>query len=66
VCNVSLTPKGWEVLERKLAGWQALWEERLAGVSDEDLAVAVRVVCQVTELIDSVTPPADAPPDERR
>lgn len=59
VCNVSLTPKGWEVLERKLAGWQALWEERLADVSDGDLEAAMRVIRQVTELYDSVTPPDD-------
>lgn len=66
VCNVSLTPKGWEVLERKLAGWQALWEERLAGVSDKDLQTAMRVIHQVTELYDSVTPPEDVPSDESR
>lgn len=65
VCNVSLTPKGWEVLERKLAGWQALWEERLAGVSDRDLQAAMRVIRQVTELYDSVAPPEDSAPGER-
>jgi DNA-binding MarR family transcriptional regulator len=59
VCNVSLTPKGWEVLERKLGAWQALWEQRLAGVSDEDLETAARVIHQVTEIFDSVTPPDD-------
>jgi DNA-binding MarR family transcriptional regulator len=60
VCNVSLTPKGWEVLERKLAAWQALWEERLRDVSDADLQAAMRVMRRVTELYDSVTPPEDA------
>jgi DNA-binding MarR family transcriptional regulator len=63
VCNVSLTQKGWDVLERKLAGWQALWEERLAGVSDADLEAAMRVIRQVTELYDSVTPPEDGASD---
>jgi DNA-binding MarR family transcriptional regulator len=60
VCYVALTPTGWELLERKLAAWQALWEERLGDVSDEDLAVAMRVMRQVTELYDSVTPPDEA------
>ena len=59
VCNVSLTPKGWEILERKLAAWQGLWEERLREVSDEDLQAAMRVIRHVTELYDSVTPPED-------
>ena len=66
VCNVSLTPKGWEVLERKLAAWQALWEERLAGVSEKDLQAAMRVIRQVTELYDAVTPPEDGTSGESR
>ena len=60
VCHVSLTPKGWEILERKLAAWQRLWEERLHDVSDDDLKAAMRVMRQVTELYDSVAPPDDA------
>jgi DNA-binding MarR family transcriptional regulator len=66
VCNVSLTPKGWEVLERKLGAWRALWEQRLADVSDQDLQMAMRVIRQVTEIYDSVTPPGDATQDEPR
>ncbi len=54
VCNVSLTPHGWELLERKLAAWQSLWEEKLAGVSDSDLEVAARVVGQVGALYDAI------------
>ncbi len=57
VCNVALTPKGWEVLERKLAAWQALWAEHLQDVSDEELATAVRVIARVTGIYDAVTPP---------
>jgi DNA-binding MarR family transcriptional regulator len=60
VCNVSLTPNGWELLERKLAAWRALWEERLQDVSDADLQAAMRVMHRVTELYDSVTPPEDS------
>jgi DNA-binding MarR family transcriptional regulator len=54
VCNVSLTPQGWALLERKLAHWQAFWEEKLAGVSDRDLKAAARVLQQVTELYDTI------------
>jgi DNA-binding MarR family transcriptional regulator len=54
VCNVSLTPKGWEVLEGKLARWQSMWEETLAGVSDRDLKTAVRVIEQVSGLYESI------------
>lgn len=64
VCNVSLTPQGWELLKRKQSMWHGLWEERLAGVSDEDLATAARVVGLITELFESVSPPEpDASPD---
>ncbi len=54
VCNVSLTPQGWELLERKLAGWKALWEEKLAGVSDRELDSAARIIQQVGEMYDSL------------
>jgi DNA-binding MarR family transcriptional regulator len=64
VCNVALTPKGWEILERQLGIWQALWEQRLADVSDQELQTAMRVIEQVTEIYDSVTPPDDNAPDE--
>jgi MarR family transcriptional regulator, organic hydroperoxide resistance regulator len=50
VCYVSLTPSGWELLERKLASWQAHWEEKLAVIPDQDLQAAVRVVAHVTDL----------------
>jgi DNA-binding MarR family transcriptional regulator len=54
VCNVSLTSEGWELLERKLASWQALWEEHLAGISDRDLKTAARVFQQITKLYDVI------------
>ncbi len=54
VCNVSLTPEGWKLLERKLAEWQAIWEERMAGISDEELESAVRVFERITGIFDSV------------
>jgi DNA-binding MarR family transcriptional regulator len=54
VCNVSLTPEGWQLLERKLAGWQALWEERLSEISDGELEIAARVIRQISAIYDSV------------
>lgn len=57
VCNVSLTPQGWELLERKQSFWHGRWEERLAEVSDEDLATAARVIGLITDLYESVLPP---------
>jgi DNA-binding MarR family transcriptional regulator len=52
VCDVSLTDTGWKLLERKLAGWQLRWEEKLVDVSDGDLATAARVMDQVADLYD--------------
>jgi DNA-binding MarR family transcriptional regulator len=55
VCNVALTPQGWELLERKLAGWQALWADGLSEFSEKELAIAARVVSQVTGMLDTVS-----------
>lgn len=55
VCNVSLTPRGWEVLERKLAHWHLLWEERFAGIADRDLEVAARVMNEIAEIYDTLS-----------
>lgn len=60
VTNVSLTSQGWKLLEHKMAGWQARWEERLAGLSDAEIETAQRVIRQVTEIYDSITAPSDA------
>jgi DNA-binding MarR family transcriptional regulator len=59
VCNVSLTPAGWRLLEEKLSRWQALWEQELAELTDVELETAVRVIHQVTAIYDSVTPRAE-------
>jgi MarR family transcriptional regulator, organic hydroperoxide resistance regulator len=55
VCNVSLTPRGWDVLERKLAHWHLLWEERFAGIPDRDLEVAARVMNEIAEIYDTLS-----------
>jgi DNA-binding MarR family transcriptional regulator len=57
VCNVSLTPAGWSLLEQKLSTWQAIWERELADVTDDELETAMRVIQRVTAIYDSVTPP---------
>ena len=54
VCNVSLTPEGWQLLEVKLAEWQEMWEEGMAGISDEELESAVRVLARIATIFDSV------------
>jgi DNA-binding MarR family transcriptional regulator len=54
VCNVSLTADGWELLERKLAKWQALWEESMADLSDDEIEVAARVIARVAEMFESL------------
>ena len=59
VCNVSLTPEGWELLERKLAGWQRLWSERLSGFSDKDIETATAIVHEVTGILDTVASSLD-------
>jgi MarR family transcriptional regulator, organic hydroperoxide resistance regulator len=59
VCNVSLTPEGWELLQQQLAGWQSVWEQKLAGVSDRDLAITARVIAQITDLYDSFSEKLD-------
>ncbi|MGI8713369.1 MAG: MarR family winged helix-turn-helix transcriptional regulator [Solirubrobacteraceae bacterium] len=63
-CLVSLTPSGWEILERKLASWQSRWEEKLADISARDLQAAARVIAQVTDLYEEISQKldgADAP-----
>lgn len=59
VCNVALTPAGWALLAHKLSKWQALWESELSGVSDGDLAAAMKVIEHVTAIYDRVTSPVD-------
>jgi DNA-binding MarR family transcriptional regulator len=54
VCKVSLTPKGWELFERKLAAWQSLWEDRLSDLSDDELEVATAVIERVAAIFDSL------------
>ena len=58
VCNVSLTPEGWELFEHKLARWQRLWEDRMAEFSDDELDAAVRVIERIAELFESLPGPA--------
>ena len=67
VCNVSLTERGWTLLDRTLASVHALWEERLAEFSDAEIETAGRVIEQIGGILDAIgtglpAPPADASP----
>ncbi len=53
VCNVSLTPNGRTLLERKLARWYSVWDERFAAFTDRDLQSAARVINEIAELFDT-------------
>jgi DNA-binding MarR family transcriptional regulator len=61
VCNVSLTPAGQELLDGKLARWQARWDEALANVSDDELETVVRVIEQVTGIYEEISAELDSP-----
>jgi DNA-binding MarR family transcriptional regulator len=65
VCNISLTPKGWALRERKLAEWQSLWQDRLSRFTDDEIELATRIIGQVAGILDSASPTPDsgAPPD---
>jgi MarR family transcriptional regulator, organic hydroperoxide resistance regulator len=67
VCNIALTPKGWALRERKLAQWQSLWQDRLSGFTDTEIESAIRVIAQVTGILDSASPAPDsgAAPQDR-
>jgi DNA-binding MarR family transcriptional regulator len=54
VCNVSLTPEGWELLDRKAAAWQAMWVERLSSFSESELDTALQVIEQIAGMYDSL------------
>jgi DNA-binding MarR family transcriptional regulator len=54
VCNVALTPEGWQLLERKLAIWHGLWTERLSGYSDKEIETAAAILHEVTGILDTL------------
>jgi DNA-binding MarR family transcriptional regulator len=55
VCNVSLTPEGWQLLERKRAYWNSLWNEHLSEFSDRDLEAALAVIQEITAIYDGLS-----------
>ena len=61
VCNVALTPEGWELLERKLAVWNRLWAERMSGFSDKEIETAAAILHEATGILDTVASRLDAP-----
>jgi DNA-binding MarR family transcriptional regulator len=65
VCNVSLTDEGWQLLERKLNGWQALWESRLSQYTDTEIEAATRVMQEITDILDSLAAGAPGQPEPK-
>jgi DNA-binding MarR family transcriptional regulator len=59
VCNVALTPEGWELLERKLAVWQGLWSDRMSRFSDKEIETASAILHEVTGILDTVASSLD-------
>jgi DNA-binding MarR family transcriptional regulator len=59
VCNVALTPEGWQLLERRLAAWHGLWAERLSGFSEDEIETAGAILREVTGILDSVASSLD-------
>jgi MarR family transcriptional regulator, organic hydroperoxide resistance regulator len=47
VCNVSLTPEGSQLLERKRAYWHSLWDQHFADFSDRELVAATRAINEI-------------------
>jgi DNA-binding MarR family transcriptional regulator len=60
VCNVALTPEGWELLERKLSVWNGLWSDRLSGFSDTEIQTAAAILHEVTGILDTVASSLDS------
>jgi DNA-binding MarR family transcriptional regulator len=54
LCNVSLTEQGEQLLERKLSVWYALWDDRFADFSAEELEIAERVIREIGEIYDTL------------
>jgi DNA-binding MarR family transcriptional regulator len=54
MCIVSLTDAGRAIVEDKRSRWQALWEEHLADLSEQELTAALRVMRTMTKLIDGM------------
>jgi DNA-binding MarR family transcriptional regulator len=65
VCNVSLTDEGWQLLEHKLNGWQALWEGRLSHYTDTEIEAATRVMQEITDILDSLAAGAPGQPEPK-
>jgi DNA-binding MarR family transcriptional regulator len=60
VLNVSLTPEGRQLLERKLEHWQSVWDERFAEFPDRDLNAAIRVLNEITDIYEGISARLDS------
>jgi DNA-binding MarR family transcriptional regulator len=62
VCNVSLTPEGWKLLERKREYWQSLWDQQFAEFNDADLEAAARVIHQIADIYNTLSTRLESAP----
>jgi DNA-binding MarR family transcriptional regulator len=53
-CMVSLTDKGRTIVDEKRARWQAMWEEHLSDLTQEQLDAAQLVMGRMIELLEGV------------
>ncbi len=60
VCNVALTPDGWQLLQRRLAVWHGLWADRLSRFSDKEIETAAAIMHEVTGILDTVAGSLDS------
>lgn len=59
VCEVSLTPRGRELLDEKLSRLHAKWETMMAEFSDGEITAAQRVLERIAGLLDSLATGAE-------
>jgi DNA-binding MarR family transcriptional regulator len=53
---VALSAHGHEIVAAKRARWEQRWRDGLSGCTDEELAVAARVMRSIAEVLDGVAP----------
>lgn len=54
LCMVSLTETGRAIVAKRRDRWNALWQKSFADLTEEEVAIAVRVIRTLTELLDSL------------
>jgi DNA-binding MarR family transcriptional regulator len=65
VCIVSLTDEGWQLLERKLGTWQALWDSRFSQFTHTEIEAATRIMHELTDMFDSIAAASSGRPEQK-